>query len=150
MTRQPFSAICPVVKHRRKSPYLERFFVSDLAEYLRVTTQEVGKYAQQKGIARWVRLVKGRCREMEIAWVSRRGARLVIEHFRDWQGRTYLAGKDWDAERARRSALYAARDEKKREAKRQARALGGLAKLIGGPVAPGEPPVQLPPADPLV
>lgn len=135
MTRQPFSFIRPVPKSRPTPWEGERFLASDLALFLRVTNSEVAIYARRRRIARFMRITHQTCDEREVVWVTRVGARLVIEHFRAKQGAVYQSGKDWVVERAKRSAFERRRKERKRAAREQERALGGLAKLIGGPVS---------------
>lgn len=116
MTRHPVSFICPVPISRTKCPDTERFFVSDLATYLRVGTCEVTVLAKRKGIARWVRIVRRRYCETEVCWVNRSGARLILEHFRAALGKAELAGKDWYAERKRMREVWRKVALKKRAA----------------------------------
>lgn len=144
MTRQPFSFIRPVPKSRPNRWEGERFLASDLAMHLRVTTAEVALYARRRRIARFIRLVRQRFVETECVWVTRTGARLVIEHFRAKQGAVYQSGKDWVAERAKRTAYGLRKRERQKAERQQERALGGLARLIGGPVSGA----QLPEGEP--
>jgi hypothetical protein len=144
MTRQPFSFIRPVPKSRPNRWEGERFLASDLAMHLRVTTAEVAIYARRRRIARFMRITHQTCDEREVVWVTRTGARQVIEHFRAKQGAVYQSGKDWVVERAKRTAYGLRKRERQKAEREQERALGGLARLIGGPVsgaqlAEGEP-----------
>lgn len=144
MTRHPASDTRSVPAAASKPREYERYFASDLAVFLRVSTEEVCIYARRKQIARWVRLMMKNRRETEVVWVTRSAARQIIEHFRAKQGAVYQKGRDWVEERAKRVAAGRRRTERERAAREQARALGRLAKLIGGPVSGA----QLPEAGP--
>lgn len=136
MTRHPASDERSVLTKHGKGPAVERFFASDLAEYLRVTVHEVAVYARSLRIQRFVRIHLGTYREREAMWVNKQGARAILSHFRAKQGASYQAGKDWVAERAKTFAINERQRARKRQRKAQARAIGDLAKLIGGPVTP--------------
>lgn len=116
MTRHPVSFICPVPISRTKCPDTERFFVRDLGVYLRVPAKELTIFARKKGIAKWARLVRRRYCETEVCWVTRTGARLILEHFRALQGKAALAGKDWYAQRKKAGEAWRKHELRKRAA----------------------------------
>lgn len=114
MTRHPVSFIRPVSKGRPKCPDKERYFVVDLAAYLRVTTRVITIFAKKKKIARGAWIVHRRNDVRKVMWLTRRGARLVLEHFRALQGKAWLAGCDWYAQRQRHCEAQARFEAKMR------------------------------------
>lgn len=56
----------------------------------------------------------------EHMWVTRRGARLLIEHFRAMQGKAWEEGRDWDVERNKRIEARKRRTAREKAAKEKA------------------------------
>jgi len=137
MTRHPVSDSRSVVAEPPKRAEVERFFACELAKYLRVSRHRVGEVARKRRIDRYVG-VQSPVRFLGAValhmWVDRRGARLIIEHFRAMQGQMYEEGRDWDVERAKRQAIRKARTAKERAEKQAKAARGQIAALA--PSAP--------------
>jgi hypothetical protein len=81
---------------------IERFFTGELAEYLRVSKTLLQRLARQRGIDRYAVVALNPQLKTPLMWVDRRGAALLIRHFRAMQGEMLANGKDWDEERAKR------------------------------------------------
>lgn len=145
MTRHPVSDERSVVGDGGKRPEVERFFCSDLAEHLRVSRVQLLEVARQKRLDRYVQVGCGYYGGKSHMWVTRRGARLLIEHFRAMQGAMWEKGRDWDVEHEKRLEARRKRTAREKAAKAQAKALAELAQL-----APAEPcaGVQLAPDEP--
>ena len=104
MTRHPASFICSVSPAWAKYPKVERFFAAELAKYLRVSTIQLQKLARERGIDRYVVIARSLHLKSTVMWVDRKGAELLIRHFRALQGELLAKGRDWDEQRAKRRA----------------------------------------------
>ena len=102
MTRHPASDTRSVGGRHANAANVERFFCSELAKYLRVSTRQLQKLARERRIDRYVYIqVKPQLKAARM-WVDRRGARMLIEHYRAMQGEMLAEGRDWDEEREKR------------------------------------------------
>jgi hypothetical protein len=105
MTRHPVSDERSVVGRHANAANVERFFCSELAKYLCVSTRQLQKLARERRIDRYVLIQVQPQLKAAHMWVDRRGARMLIEHYRAMQGEMLAEGRDWDEERAKRQAF---------------------------------------------
>ncbi len=91
MTRHPASdersVLGPPAKHVRG----ERFYVKEIAPFLRATAAMVVKFLRREGLLR--EIYGGPCREAA-KYTSARGFALCVAHFRAIQGAKYQRGQD--------------------------------------------------------
>lgn len=91
MARHPVSDERSVLGPPSNSPYVERFFLGELAAFLRASKVELAGFLRQQGLVRTLRLQgRGWAR-----WTTKRGVELAIVHFRSKQTRRVEAGKPW-------------------------------------------------------
>ena len=122
MTRHPVSDERSVVGGPGNRLEVERFFCADLAKHLRVSTRQLQEVARQKRLDHYVAVMnKGAfCGGESHMWVTRRGARLLIEHFRAMQGKAWEEGRDWDEERNKRIEARKRRTAREKAARERA------------------------------
>ncbi len=91
MTRHPASdersVLGPAAKHVKG----ERFFLAEIAGFLRCSRGDLAKFLRREGQLR--ALYPGPCRDA-VRWTTARGFALAVAHFRALQGAKYLKGKD--------------------------------------------------------
>lgn len=91
MTRHPASDERSVLGPPAKFVKGERFFLFEIAPFLRCSIALLAKFLRKEGLLRETR--QGSCRDV-IRWTTRRGLQLSVAHFRAHQGARYLKGED--------------------------------------------------------
>lgn len=95
MARQPFSDTRSVLPPPSNAPKVERFFIFEIARYLRCAPRDLVRLLRREGHLRKLSLGASRA---GVWWTSGRGLQIAIAHFRAKQGAEYLKGKDPIAE----------------------------------------------------
>lgn len=91
MTRHPASDERSVLGPPAKPVKGERFFVKEMAPFLRVTPAAVKKFLRREGLLRKLGMGTGRDGAF---YTGARGLALLVAHFRAIQGAEYQRGKD--------------------------------------------------------
>lgn len=91
MARHPFSDERSVLGPPSNSPYVERFFLGEIARFLRASERQVAAFLRRQGLVRRLGM-QGRG---VAKWTTKRGVELCIVHFRSMQTRRVEAGKPW-------------------------------------------------------
>lgn len=106
MTRRPVSDECSVVGPAGKNPKPERFYLGELARFLRASGGDVAKFLRERHLLRRKRPSTGRG---AVTWTSARGVALAVAHFRGIQGWKLERGEDVigvsDRNRAKKALL---------------------------------------------
>jgi hypothetical protein len=106
MTRRPVSDECSVVGPAGKRAKPERFYLGELARFLRASPGDVAKFLRARRLLRSKRPSTGRG---AVTWTSARGVALAVAHFRAIQGWKLERGEDLvgasDARRAKKALL---------------------------------------------
>lgn len=102
MTRRPVSDERSVVGPAGKTAEGERFYLKELAPFLRANGGDVAGFLRSRHLLRTVELGTGR---KALRWTSARGVALAVAHFRAIQGRKYEQGQDVFRDLDRRKAL---------------------------------------------
>lgn len=106
MTRRPVSDECSVVGPAGKGAKPERFYVKEIASFLRASGGDVAKFLRARRLLRSCRPSSGR---QTVSWTSARGMALAVAHFRAIQGYKLERGEDVigvsDRLRAKRALL---------------------------------------------
>lgn len=102
MARHPASDERSVLGPPAKPRKGERFFVNEIASFLRARRREVAIFLRDQGM---LQLVYPGCRRPHLQCTTARGLALCIAHFRAIQGIEYQKGRDLIAERDRRRAV---------------------------------------------
>lgn len=101
MARQPSSDERSVLPPPGNSPKVERFFLVEIARFLRCSPRDLSALLRKRGHLR--RLSPGPLRA-PVLWTTARGLQIAIAHFRARQGEKYQRGKDPLAEQDRQRA----------------------------------------------
>jgi hypothetical protein len=107
MARRPVSDIRSVVGRSARGGKVERFFVVEIARFLRAQRGAVHRYLRQQGL---LRIWRKATRPAQ-GWTTARGCALAIAHFRAIQGQQYARGNDLIRNSDRMKAL---RERRKR------------------------------------
>lgn len=103
MARQPFSDERSVLPPHSNAPKVEKFFLREVARFLRCSGRDLRKLLEREGHLRVLRPAASR---HAVRWTSARGLQIAIAHFRARQGALYQQGKDpigvLDRDRARK------------------------------------------------
>jgi hypothetical protein len=91
MTRRPVSDERSVVGPAGKRAEGERFYLKELASFLRANGGDVAEFLRSRHLLRTVELGTGR---KALRWTSARGVALAVAHFRAILGRKYEQGQD--------------------------------------------------------
>lgn len=91
MTRHPASDERSVLGPPAKYVKGERFFLVEIARFLRCSRGDLAKFLRREGQLR--ELYPGPCRDA-VRWTTARGFALAVAHFRAIQGAKYLKGRD--------------------------------------------------------
>lgn len=91
MTRHPASDERSVLGPAAKPVKGERFFLKEIASFLRCSMGALAKFLRREQQLR--ALYPGPCRDA-VQWTTARGFALAVAHFRAIQGAKYLKGRD--------------------------------------------------------
>lgn len=91
MTRHPASDERSVLGPPAKYMKGERFFLVEIARFLRCSRGDLAKFLRREQQLR--SLYPGPCRDA-VKWTTARGFTLAVAHFRAIQGAEYLKGRD--------------------------------------------------------
>lgn len=84
-----------------KTPKVERFFTAEVAKYLNVSKKLLQALCRERRIDRYAVVALNPQQKTPLMWVDRKGAAMLIRHYRAMQGEMLAEGRDWDEERAK-------------------------------------------------